>query len=231
VIALEQNADGSALVRLERPPVNALHLELVQAITAAVARAIDGDASAIVLTGQEPCFCAGIDTKVVPTYSDEQRAEAVAAINTMVSAIYAAPVPVLAAVNGHALGGGLVLALACDMRVASRGDYRLALNEAAAGVPFPAGPLAVVRAELDAPVARELCLSGRMLGPEEALALRVVDQIVEPATLLERTFALALEVASQPAYGTVKRQLRGAVGARLEHIAATRDDPLLGAPA
>ena len=136
-------------VRLDRAPVNALDLELVQAITAAIARAIEEGAPAVVLTGQGHCFCAGVDTKLVPTYTDEQRRAAIGAINTMVSAVYGAPVPIVAALNGHALGGGLVLALACDLRVASRGEYRLALNEVAAGVPFPAGPLALVRAELE----------------------------------------------------------------------------------
>jgi enoyl-CoA hydratase len=227
MIALERNADGLRIVRLQRPPVNALDLELVRAITTAIAQAVDERAPAIVLTGHGACFSAGIDTKVVPTYTDEQRREAIGAINTMVSVIYAAPIPIVAAVNGHAIGGGLVMALACDLRVAVRGDYRVALNEVAAGVPFPAGPLALVRAELDPPVVRDLCLTGRMLGPEEALALRVVDQLAAPADLLERALALAGQLAAMPAYEIVKRQLRGALAAELERVATTGDDPLL----
>jgi enoyl-CoA hydratase len=231
MIALERSAGGPTLVRLQRPPVNALNLELVQAITAAIAEAVEERARAVVLTGQGECFSAGIDTKVVPTYSEEKRREAIGAINVMVSAIYAAPMPIVAAVNGHALGGGLVLALACDLRVASRGDHRLALNEIAAGVPFPAAPLALVRSELEPSVVRDLCLTGRMFGPEEALALRVIDQLADPAELLEHSLALAGQLASLPAYALVKRQLRGALAAELARVATTGDDPLLHAPA
>lgn len=227
MIELERSGGGPLVARLDRPPVNALDLELVQAITAAIARAIEDRAPAIVLTGAGRCFSAGIDTKVVPSYTQEQARAAVGAINAMVSTVYAAPVPVVAALNGHALGGGLVLALACDVRVASAGHYRLALNEVTAGVPFPAGPLTVVRAELDAPVARELCLSGRVIGPEEALALRVVDELAEPARLLDVALARAAELASPRVYETVKRQLRGPVAEELERIATSGDDPLL----
>jgi enoyl-CoA hydratase len=224
MIERERDGDGPIRVLLDRPPVNALDLELLQAITEAIAGAIDQRAPAIVLTGRGSCFCAGIDTKVVPTYTQERRRAAIAAINAMVSAIYAAPVPIVAALNGHALGGGLVMALACDVRVASTGRYRLALNEVEAGVPFPAGPLTVVRAELDASVARDLCLTGRMIEPEEAHALRVVDEL---AQLLDRALALAAQLASLPAYAIVKQQVRGPVAAQLERIVATGDDPLL----
>jgi enoyl-CoA hydratase len=227
MIELERDGDGPIRVLLDRPPVNALHLELVQAITEAIARAIAERAPAIVLTGRGTCFCAGIDTKAVPTYTQEKRRAAIAAINAMVGAIYAAPVPIVAALNGHALGGGLVMALACDVRVASMGRYRLALNEVEAGVPFPAGPLTVVRAELDASVARDLCLTGRMIEPEEALALRVIDELAGPDQLLDRALALAARLASLSAYAIVKQQVRGPVAAELERIAATGDDPLL----
>jgi enoyl-CoA hydratase len=229
MIALEHSAGGPTLVRLDRPPVNALDLDLVRAITAAIASVIDERAPAIVLTGQGDCFSAGIDTKAVPAYTDEQRRDAIAAINTMVSVIYGAPVPVVAALNGHALGGGLVLALACDLRVARTGQYDLALNEVAAGVPFPAGPLAIVRAELDPPVARELCLTGRRVGPDEALALSLVDHLANPAELLPRARELAGELASHRAYEVVKRQVRGSVAAELERIARTKD-PLVQSP-
>src|ERR1700730_3351402 len=132
-------AGGTAVVSLARPPVNALDLELLESLTAAFKRALAESAPAIVLTGRGRCFSAGIDVKLAPRYTPEQRRAAIRAINAMVSVITGAPAPVVAAVNGHAMGGGLVLALACDMRLASGGEHALALNEVAAGVPFPAG--------------------------------------------------------------------------------------------
>jgi enoyl-CoA hydratase/carnithine racemase len=106
VIGLERQADGLALVRLARPPVNALDLELVEAIAGAVTGAIRAGARAIVLTGTGSCFSAGVDTKVAPNYDDDQRGAAIKAINAMVAMVCSAPLPVVAAINGHALGGG-----------------------------------------------------------------------------------------------------------------------------
>jgi enoyl-CoA hydratase len=228
VIEAERDSEGVALLRLARPPVNALDLELIRQIEGAVSAAVDSGARAVVLSGAGRCFSAGIDTKVTPTYDARRRAESIEAMNAMVATICSAPLPVVAAVNGHAFGGGLVIALACDLRLAARGEHKLALNEVAAGVPFPAGPLAVVRAELERPVLRELCLTGRSVGPEEALALRLVDDLVEPQELLARALERALELAAMPAYAIVKAQVRGPLIAELERIVATREDPLLG---
>jgi enoyl-CoA hydratase len=228
MIELERrSAGGTVVLRLARPPVNALDLELLESITAGFEQALAEEAAAIVVTGRGRCFSAGIDVKLTPTYTAEERRAAIRAINRMVSVIHGAPVPVVAAVNGHAMGGGLVLALACDMRLASSGEHVLALNEVAAGVPFPAGPLALVHGELAPGVARDLCLTGRSISPSEALELGVVDRLVEGDELLEHAQALAAELASHGAYVVVKRQVRGRLSAELERICAEDDDPLL----
>jgi enoyl-CoA hydratase len=226
VVDLERKADGVALLRIARPPVNALDLELVQAITRGVGAVTESDARALVLTGDGPCFSAGVDTKIAPTYDARQRRDAINAINQLVATICSASLPVVAAINGHAMGGGLVIALACDLRLTARGEQKLALNEVAAGVPFPAGPLAVVRAELDPSVMRDLCLTGRTVGADEARALHVVDEILEPQELLDRARERALELAGLPAYPLVKAQVRAPLIAELQLI-ATRDDPLI----
>jgi enoyl-CoA hydratase len=220
VVEVELQADGVARLRLARPPVNALDRELVDAIASAVATAVQDGARALVLTGAGRCFSAGIDTKVVPSYDAAQRRAAIDAIDAMVATVCSAALPVIAALNGHAFGGGLVIALACDRRLLARGEHKLALNEVAAGVPFPAGPLSVVNADLDPSVVRDLCLSGRTIDPQEALALRVVDELVEPERLLSRAGELALELAAFPAYATVKAQVRGPLIAELQGIVA-----------
>jgi enoyl-CoA hydratase len=227
MIELEAGADGQVLIRMARPPVNALDRTLLEEIDDAFARAIEGGASAIVLSGSGSCFSAGIDTKLAARATREEQIESIRAINRMVATIYAAPVPVVAAVNGHALGGGLVIALACDMRLASRGPHKLALNEVAAGVPFPAGPLRVVSAELDPTVLRDLCLTGRTVGPDEAMQLRLLDEVLDAEDLLTRSLELARELASHPAYGAVKSQLRARVAEELHRIADGGEDPML----
>jgi enoyl-CoA hydratase len=227
MIELESSEGAPTLLRLARPPVNALDRSLVETITDAVAQAIDRRAPAIVLTGQGSCFSAGIDTKLAGRATRDEQIASILAINAMVHAIYSAPIPVVAAINGHALGGGLVMALACDVRVASRGAHKLGLNEVAAGVPFPAGPLRVVSAELDPSVLRDLCLTGRIVEADEARELRLVDELVEPAELLGRGLEVARQLASYEAYAVVKGQLRSMVAAELGQIVATGEDPML----
>src|SRR5260370_39683706 len=99
--------------------------------------------------------------KVAPTYDARQRRESVEAINAMLAAICAAPLPVVAAVNGHAFGGGPVIALGCHVRLAARGGYKLALDEGAAGAPLPPGAPAGGRPPPRPPVQPRPCLARR----------------------------------------------------------------------
>ena len=222
-VRVSREPDGVAVLRLERPPVNALDPHTIDELTGAFLAA-GHDASAVVLHGAGTCFSAGIDVKWAASADARERALAVAAINRMVSVVYSLPVPSVAAINGHAHGGGLVLALACDVRVATDADTSLALDEAAAGIPFPEGPLAVVRAELDPSVARELSLTARAFDTGRALALRVIDERVADAALLERALEVARELAGHRAYAAVKQQLRAPVAERLAAIADGRGE-------
>src|SRR5438270_12002254 len=88
---------GAAVLSLARPPVDALDLELIQSLTSTFEQTLAEQAPAIVLTGTGRCFSAGIDMKVTPTYTPEQRRSVIRAINAMVSVICGAPVPVGAA--------------------------------------------------------------------------------------------------------------------------------------
>src|SRR5690242_7312326 len=167
-VGREQFEAGTVL-RLERPPVNALWVGLLDELARALREEVDAGTKAIVLTGTGSCFSAGIDIKISAGAGREQQRAGVTAINDAVLALFSLTVPVVAAVNGHALGGGLVLPLACDLIVATSSPCKLALNEVAAGVPFPAAALAAVRARLSPPVFNNLCLTGRTFGPQEAL--------------------------------------------------------------
>src|ERR1700758_3958351 len=91
-------------------------------------------------------------------------------ITRMVARLLAIPAPVVAAMNGHALGGGFVLMLACDYRIAAAVEAaKLGMTEAKAGIPFPAGPLEVMRHELRPEMLRRLTLTGAVLDPRELL--------------------------------------------------------------
>jgi enoyl-CoA hydratase len=217
-------AGGVVVITLDRPPVNALSSAFVRELTMALEREAH-QAQAIVVTGAGRAFSAGVDTKAAATLDRAGQRAGVEAINRLVTVLFGLAVPVVAAVNGHALGGGLIVPLACDVVIATSAECKLGLTEVVAGVPFPAAPLAVCRHRLSAPAYNNLCLTGRVIGPAEALALDVVDELAEPDRLLDRAADTAAQLAGYPAYARVKDQVRAAARAQMERDVA--DDPLL----
>jgi enoyl-CoA hydratase len=216
------------VLSVHRPPVNAVNLALVAELGEAFARARDdATCTAIVLTGMPGVFCAGVDTREVPAYDAAQRAAMLRGINRTILTLYGMPKPVVAAVSGHALGAGLVLPLACDLRIAARGAFKLGLTEVEAGVPFPAGPLAVLQAEVPPDRARVLSLTGAVAEPGSPLLTGLIDEVVEPAALVDAATSQARSLAAKPAFARVKAQLRRATLERLRRIVEHDDEPLL----
>lgn len=223
-----EDRNGVRVLRLCRPPVNALNLELAQAIQHAVEAAdVDARCTGVVLTGLPGVFSAGIDTREVPAYAAEKRAAMLRTINRSVLALYGLAKPVVAAISGHTLGGAFVLMLACDVRLAARGPFKLGLTEAGAGIPFPAGPLAVVHAELAPAQVRKLALGSLSAEPESEAFAGIIDRVVEPSALLEAAFEEVRRLSELPAYARVKRQLRAKTLERLTRIVDRDEEPLL----
>jgi enoyl-CoA hydratase len=225
-----ETSAGIATLRLNRPPANALDLEFLTALGDAFA-GLEGreDLGALIVTGAGRFFSTGLDLKAVPAYSaDDQRALA-HQLNRMVGLLYGLPLPVVAAVNGHAIAGGVIVALCCDYRIAAAGDYKIGLTEARVGVPFPVAPMAVVQSELSAPAARVAVLLARNLTPPEALGQGLVDELQPAEGLLSRANEIAGEMASLPrsTYGRIKRQMRGAALARIDDAVTNQNEPLL----
>ena len=213
---LLEEMGGVMRLTLDRPPVNALDLPMIKAITEKV-QDLPTD-KPVILRAEGRAFSAGVDTKAFESYSPAQREEMIAAITRMTAQLLAISAPLVAAVNGHALGGGLVLTLCADYRLcAASGDPKFGLTEARAGVPFPAGPAAIIRHEVPAPLLRQLTLSSRTVTTETLVQHTLIDEMV-PADQLD-TLALerARDLASQPAFAIVKQQVRGAL---IQEVAA-----------
>ncbi len=219
-----EDHDGVALVRIDRPPANAMDLELLDDGAAVLDELGDDLPAAVVLTGRPGFFSAGVDLKLAPTLDAQGQRDMVARINRLFAAWYSLPRPLVCAVNGHAIAGGLILALCGDHRIGTT-DGKLGLTELRAGVPYPAVAMAVVRAELSPAAARRLVLGSELVGMEEAHALGALDELAPEDELLERALARARELAGAPAetYATVKAQLRGPV---LDAVASGAGDPL-----
>ena len=213
------------VVGVDRPPANAISIELLDEPWTrsrigcrGAGRRGDRRARWVLLGRSRPEGGAGVRT-------DVQR-RMVSGINRMVLATYGMPCPVIAAVTGHAIAGGLVLALCADLRIASL-EGRYGLTEIKVGVPYPQAAIGVVRAELPSHAARRLVLSNELIDGTEALGLGLFDEVLEPDAVLPRALTIATEMAAFPAdvYAATKRELRSQP---LDAIrAAVESEPLL----
>jgi enoyl-CoA hydratase len=225
-VTLTEHADGVVALSVDRPPANAMNVELLGEVLEAVALVGEQPPRALVLAGRPGFFSGGADLKAVPGYGPAEQRQMVASINAMALGTYELPCPVIGAITGHAIAGGLVLALCTDIRVASNAG-RYGLTEVKVGVPYPQAAIGVVAAELAPHAARVLAFGNELIDASECLRLGVFDEVVEPESVLPRSLELATRLAalSPEVYARTKRDLRGATAARLR--AAASEDPLL----
>jgi enoyl-CoA hydratase len=216
--------DGVTVLAVDRPPANALDLELLDELVAAFDRAAADPPAALVLAGRPGFFSAGLDLKAMPGYGPDELRRLVEGVERMVLSSYGLPCPVVCAITGHAIAGGFVLAMCGDHRIVSA-EGRYGLTEIRVGVPFPAAAIGVVAAELSPSTARSLALSGALVDARECLRLGAFDEIAAPDEVVDRAVALAAELAAvnPEVYARTKAQLRGPALERMR--AAT--EPLL----
>ena len=217
---IQRSDDGGvALIRMSNEPANVLTPEFSDALDAALGRARDaGDVEAIVLTGTGSAFSAGVELFRVVDEGAAYVESLLSSLGVLFSNLRAFPKPLVAAVNGHAIAGGGVIACACDYRVMSAGEGRIGLPELRVGVPFPSVALDIVRAAVPRRYQREVLLLGRTYGPEAAADRGFVDEIVPPERLVERAREIARELTSIPpaTYALTKRQLLRPAGRTAE---------------
>jgi enoyl-CoA hydratase len=219
-----------AVLRIDRPPANAIDLELADEFATALEGVENNDSiAALVVTGAGSCFSAGLDLKAVPTYDRAQQQAMVMQVNRLFGGLYRLPLPTIAAVNGHAIAGGVILLLACDYRIGAEGDYKIGLAEARVGVPFPVAAMAIVQSELSNSVGRKMVLTARNWNPQKALSMGVVDELQPPEQLLPRSIEMAQEMATLPrtVYGRIKRDLKRTALERIDDAIRNRNEPML----
>jgi enoyl-CoA hydratase len=202
--------DGLALVHLSCGKANALNPRSLAAIERAFDEVEAGGARGVVLTGYDRFFSAGLD--LVHLYELERDAMDgfMAWFDAIMLRVFAFPRPVVAAVAGHAVAGGAVLALTCDGRVMGAGAGRFGLNEIRLGVPFPASALEIVRHAVPAGSVERVLYDGELFEPRAALTLGLVTEVVDGDVVEEARRACA-RLASAPAdaFATIKTGLKG----------------------
>jgi enoyl-CoA hydratase/carnithine racemase len=193
---LSIDLDGAvALVTLQRPEKrNALSIDLRLELADAFGRlADDPGVSCVVLTGAGSAFCAGMDV----TQFGGDRAHKQQLVDSSLAAfgtVARFPKPLVGAVNGPAIAGGFVLVLHCDLLIAAE-TARFGFPELPRGIP---PSYAAALGGLPEPVAREMCLTGRMMEAPEALHHALVTEVVPDGAVVERSIAVASGIAKQP---------------------------------
>lgn len=184
-----EHDDDIVELRLDRPPVNALNPDLVSGLDHAIEQATEGGARALVVSGREGLFSAGLDVPELLTLDERGMREFWEALFGLLERIARSPVPVVTALTGHSPAGGTVIALFADYRVQAEGDFRLGLNEVQVGLVVP--PVihrALVRLIGAYPAERHL-VAGEMIPSAEALRLGMVDELAPPREVVERSVA------------------------------------------
>ena len=188
-----------AVIHLDRPKMNVLSRAMQDEIRFAAAELSNSDeVRAVVIYGGERTFAAGADVKEMVDWDGQTAVRETPGLQAAFNAVAAIPVPTIAAVTGYALGGGLELALACDFRI-SANDATLGQPEILLGIIPGAGGTQRLTRLIGNSKAKDLIFTGRFVPADEALALGLVNEVVEPANVFSRSMELAQSLASGPA--------------------------------
>jgi enoyl-CoA hydratase/carnithine racemase len=211
---------GIGTVALDKPPANSYDLEYVQELRDAVRQAAaDDDVKAVIVrSASDKFFSAGADVKAFQAGPHERNMEMIHTSHETLAAIAHIPKVFIAEINGHALGGGLEIALACDLRFAADGDYRLGTPEVTLGLlPGNGGTQRLPRL-IGRSRALDLMITGRTLTPLEAYERGIVDALFPADQLHEKTYEYAQKLATgaTKAIGNIKLAVNEGIDDGLE---------------
>jgi enoyl-CoA hydratase len=193
-----ETTDGIGTIRLNRPKVNALNDQVTSELAAAAAAAATDEVRAVVIYGGEKVFAGGADIKDMAEAGYAEMTARSARLHEAMNAIAGLAKPVVAAITGYALGGGLEVALAADFRVAGE-TARLGQPEILLGVIPGAGGTQRLPRLIGPAKAKDLVFSGRMVGAAEALAIGLVDQVVPDSDVYQAAVDMVKRYAAGPA--------------------------------
>jgi enoyl-CoA hydratase len=208
--------DGVAVLRLAHGKVNAMSVEFCEALTARFAEI--SSARAVVMTATGRTFSAGVDLVRLLEGGAPYVRKFLPVLSEMFATVFSHPAPVVAAINGHAIAGGCVLACAADKRLMARDGGRIGVTELLVGVPFPPAAMEIMRCAAAPQFFADAIFSGATYTPAEAVARGFVHDVVEPQALLERAVAAANALAALPpkAFALTKRQTRAPALERMQ---------------
>ena len=197
-------------LRLDRPPANALSPELIVALRQAFEAAPAEGARALVLSGAPRRFSAGLDVPLLLSLDRPAMDGVWRDFYGLLKVMAECPIPIAAAITGHAPAGGTVLALFCDWRVVAVGEWAIGLNEVPVGLPLPPVIYKALQRLIGERQAARLAVEGTLMSPAEALHIGLVDQMVPPETVVESALAWCLRLLALPrgAMSITRREAR-----------------------
>lgn len=213
------------ILRLGFPKANSMSPAMLVSLRAAMGEAAASDARALIITGTGRAFSAGLALPLLVDFDRDQMRFFMNDFAQVMEVVLTFPKATVAAINGHAIAGGCVLALMCDYRVMVSGSGRIGLNEVALGIGIPASVMEPLRAKVPARSLVPIAMAGEVFDPAEALGLDLVDDVVSAGELEESAMLRANALAGAPeACAQVKtallrpvlEQLREHEGAELE---------------
>lgn len=210
-----------AVFRMEHGKANAFDLEFSEAIARQLEELSRSPVRAVVITGQGRIFSAGVDLPRILDGGLPYLRRFLPALKKAFETLFCFPKPVVAAINGHAIAGGCVLACAADHRLMASQSGRIGIPELVVGVPFPTLALEIMRLTAPPSHFRSMVYRGITLSPEEAKQKGLVDAIVEPEKLLDEAAAMAEALAAVPpeVFAITKRQICDPVMKRVKEDA------------
>jgi enoyl-CoA hydratase len=228
MINRKQVSDSVTVVQFDHGSVSALDLEFLVALRAELAELAD-NGTALVLTGTGAAFSAGVDLFRILDGGGDYIDQFIPALSGVFEDMFAYRRPVVAAVNGHAIAGGCVIACCADHRLMADGRGRIGVPELLVGVAFPSSALAAVRYAVGDGGVADLVYSGLTLLPAEAQQRGLVDEVVPEAELLDRAVAKAEQLAAIPpaTFAHTKRSLRDRYWTEMDETGRQRDVEML----
>ena len=205
--------DHIATLVMDDGKANAMNANFLEALMGGLEEARSAQAQAVVLTGRSGFFSGGLDLKTLPGLNPTDFAATVNRFEEMIRHVLDFPVPTVAAVGGHALAGGAVLLLACDLAVAGAGPFKVGLNEVAIGIPLPTFVMELARLRLAPRSWTRALVMGQSFAVEEAARVGFVDEVIAPELLMARAreHAMAAARVPQEAYQKTKQLLHRSV--------------------
>jgi enoyl-CoA hydratase len=194
-----KDTGGIRILKLAHGKVSAMDIELGEAFTREMHDAAVAPVEAVIVTGTGSSFSAGVDLFRVVKDGAEYGRRFLPVLDGLLRAALTLPKPVVAAVNGHAIAGGCILAACCDHRIMVDGTGRIGVPELGVGVPFPALPLQIMAARVADTALRDLVFTARTVQVDEAKALGLVDEKCPAGMLMDRALEAARRLASIPA--------------------------------